>query len=312
MSAVSKYLDHFFNNQKKRLIKQEPRLDLMVQLAQLGVDKSLFYLHSKQTQKFISAKEQALKFRPRYRDLKIPNNKTELEHSISALKTIHSQIVDLPFKYFLHPLGIGHYLDLYDKISRDVSVQNVINNLNGSELLPKEMSVRRFDEQAVASLIFHSEVVSSYDTPTIEYDVNPGILGNEDSLRKLLEKADSGTLGKAELITLFNENENFSLALNRLSRNAQVRAKSWKNETYEKIYTLATQLPRWLRLADQPIDLLDKNYPKSALKLSSFTLINLTNSSFIAKKYAVLHNTGLKHVGDLVLFHRHLRDVVFK
>ena len=312
MKPVSNFLSQFFDNQKRRLVKADPDLDLMVQLAQLGVDKSLFFLSSKKTSKFLTAKKKALTFRPRYRDLEIPTNDLQLENSLTALKTIHSQIVDFPFKFFLCPLGVGHYLDLYDKISRDLSIQNVIDSLNGIETLPKEMSVRRFNQQAIASLIFHSEVVSTYETPAIEYDVNPGILENEGNLRALLERANTNSLGKAELITLFNENENFKLALNRLSRKAQVRVKPWKQDTYDKIYSLATQLPRRLLLTDRPVDLLDNNYPKSVLKLSLFTLVKLTNSSFIARKYSVLHDTGLRHVGDLILLHRHLRNVMFK
>lgn len=311
MSRLSDYINKFVRSQKQREIIPNLRADMALRLAQLGIDKSFIFLLSENKKKFISARETAVVFRPRYQKMLLNKNELDTKNTVLAMKAVHPNIINMPFKFFLHPIGIGHFSDLYDKLDRSVSVQNIIDYLNFKEKTPQALQVRRFEEQATASLIFHSEIASTYENPSLEHDVNPAAINTDDALEQILNRAIADAELGQQATHLFDSNDNLKFALQRVSHKTQIRVKRWQADTFEKIYLIAADLPRRLKFADRRIDLVSDEYPKAILMLSIFTLADLTNSSFIARKYSILHETGLRHVGDLVLFHPTFRKILF-
>ena len=219
-----KYFSKFFENQKKRQISRDLTVDMASQLAKLGIEKTIFFLLSQENNKFAIARERAFTFRPRYQKIRFASV-SDVNNSTSAMKTIHPNIVNMPFKYFLNPIGIGHFSDLYEKVDRSIRIQNVISYINATSPLPETMKVRRFEEQAIASLIFHSEIASAYENSFSEADVNPGAIDSEVAFKKIVAGSKASPEIKHEAIRFFANDENFKLAIERLSAKAQVRVR---------------------------------------------------------------------------------------
>jgi hypothetical protein len=273
----------------------------LTHMAKLGLDRAIYGLSQKKKKRDKLALKTAINFRPRYKTLYEKNEHLIKEQS-RVLRILDKGILSFPFKYFLSPIGKGDFSRLNQKLDRSLTIESVLDIIRSSNEIPKELQVRNFKLQAAASIVFHSEMVKSYNNPALERDVSSSMFEDQqwdDLIQNQKIKISEVTNSLSEV----TQADYFNKALIRCSKRAPARLSKWQEHTFKTLYSLALDLPRHLKLSSRKIDLFDIAYPEQVKKLSIFTLVSITNSAFLTKKYLQLHEVGIKNIGDLVLIH---------
>lgn len=282
----------------------------LTHMAKLGIDRAIYGLSQKKTKRDNLALNIAVNFRPRYKTLYETNEHLIKEHS-RVLRVLDKEILSFPFKYFLSPIGRGDFSRLGLKLDRSVTIESVLDIIRSSSEVPKQLQVRNFKLQAAASIVFHSEMMKSYNNPSLERDVSASLFEDQqwnDFIQNQKNKITEVTKSLPEVTQ-----EGFlDKAINRCSKRAPARLSKWQEHTFKTLYSLASDLPRHLRLSSRKIDLFDITYPEPVKKLSIFTLVSITSSTFLTKKYLQLHEVGIKNIGDLVLLHPNIFRLFFR
>ena len=80
--------------------------------------------------------------------------------------------MDMPFKFFIRPIGKGKFLELQNTIDRTIKVSDVIQIFKEKEKMPEWCkNISDFKNQAISSLIFHSQIVNSGNEFREEFDI---------------------------------------------------------------------------------------------------------------------------------------------
>jgi hypothetical protein len=282
----------------------------LTHMAKLGIDRAIYGLSQKKTKRDNLALKLAVNFRPRYKTLYETDEHLIKERS-RVLRVLDKEILSFPFKYFLSPIGKGDFSRLDLKLDRSLTIESVLDIIRSSNEIPKELQVRNFKLQAAASIAFHSEMVKSYNNPILERDVYSPIFEDQqwdDFIQNQKNKISEITKSLPEI----TQAGYLDKALMRCSKRAPARLSKWREHTFKTLYSLALDLPRHLKLSSKKIDLFDITYPEQVKRLSIFTLVSITNSTFLTKKYLQLHEVGIKNIGDLVLMHPKLFTLFFR
>jgi len=295
---------------KKRTLTVKIHHSHLAILASMGVDRAIHALIQQNSKAAQNALRTAIKFRPRFEKTILLDDKIVAAQS-QTLMILEKEFLKLPFKYFMAPIGRGDFSRLPQKLDRSITNHDILNIINSSDEPPDLLRVRNFKAQAAASLAFHNEMLRNYNNASLERDVSSSII--EDS------SVANFVYGKKEKLQeviknnhkLLESNE-LSLAVSRCSNRAKVRLSGWKESTFEAFYTLATRMPRHLKLSEKQIDLMSPEYPLLVKKLSIFALISTTKSQFLQKKYVQLHECGIKNISDLILMHSDLFRLFFR
>jgi len=295
---------------KKRTLTVKIHHSHLAILASMGVDRAIHALIQQNSKAAQNALRTAIKFRPRFEKTILLDDKIVAAQS-QTLMILEKEFLKLPFKYFMAPIGRGDFSRLPQKLDRSITNHDILNIINSSDEPPDLLRVRNFKAQAAASLAFHNEMLRNYNNASLERDISSSII--EDS------SVANFVYGKKEKLQeviknnhkLLESNE-LSLAVSRCSNRAKVRLSGWKESTFEAFYTLATRMPRHLKLSEKQIDLMSPEYPLLVKKLSIFALISTTKSQFLQKKYVQLHECGIKNISDLILMHSDLFRLFFR
>ena len=231
---------------------------------------------------------------------------------MNSSRILFKGYMDLPFKFFLSPIGKGHFGKLADALDRSLKIGDVISIINSDLNIPQQLNVRNFRRQASAALLFHSEIAKSY----AKVDLDRGAVGglfDTNGWREFIDSNQEKLLEVAKNIPNLKEHDGaFNKAVARVSKTAPIRLSSWRKNTFSEFYNLANDLPRHLQLAERRVDLFDDNYPKEVQKLSIFVLKSITKSNSMKQKYMLLHQVGIRHIGDLTMFHPYLFGLLFR
>ena len=79
------------------------------------------------------------------------------------------------------------------------------------------------------------------------------------------------------------------------------QTRSWKNSSFNQLFTLANRLPRTLNSIAIAKNITDCDYPKTIKMCSVFLLAGASENSSIKQKTRILHDIGLTNISDLVL-----------
>ena len=296
--------------QKKRTLTVKIHHNHLAILASLGVDRAIHALTQQSSKAAQNVLRTAIKFRPRFEKTILLDDKI-VEAQSQALMILDKEFLKLPFKYFVAPIGRGDFSRLPQKLDRSITNHDILNIINSSEDPPDLLRVRNFKAQATASLVFHNEVLRNYNNTSLERDVSSSII-EDSNVANFVSDNKEKVQGVIKNNLKLLENNELTLAVSRCSNRAKVRLSGWQESTFETFYTLATRMPRHLKLSEKQIDLLSPEYPLLVKKLSIFALFSTTKSQFLQKKYIQLHECGIKNVSDLILMHPDLFRLFFR
>lgn len=307
---TSRITDAQKSHARRRINTTTLQTQHLKKLAFWGFERALVELSQRNGARAREAYRVSLAFRPRYKDLQSLSR-----HQANAYKMAFGDtakaILPLPFKFFLQPIGIGHFKNLYKGLDRTLSAQDVIDMLNKNKETPEIFHIRNFAQQAAASILFHSETYKSYQKPSLEHQTLPGFLKATELEQFFWNHSELLSELKRDNSKILNYDENLSLALQRVSIRIKPKIRGWKSDSYEKFLNLAAALPRHLKLTNKSIKITECGYPQICNALSIYVLFNLMPSQHLRKKFAILHQSGLRHVGDLVVFHPQIRSMLF-
>jgi hypothetical protein len=288
-------------------LSKPPNHKQLLQLAKLGIDNA-FYQLAILERKEVSI---AIEFRHRYKNINtIPAE--NLRVYLKKFTTIDEFLLKLPFKYFLFPIGTGSFGNLYLSLDRSIDNQYVLDILNSKRDIPKELDVPNFINKARATLLFHSEIMKNYENPRMEWDIHEPIFKLQDFINFKNTAAHKFNQSTSNTLDILVMDMNFSHAISRCSSSARFRLGGWKAETFRKIYALCNELPRYLKICDKRVDLLSEDYPDTIKALSIFSLFVLTNNTSLRKKFYVLHEIGIRHIGDIILMSPNIYQLFFR
>ena len=295
---------------RRRLNSSSLSIKRLQMLAFLGIERAIVELSLRNGVRASTALRRCVSFRPRYVHLQV-HDTAKKKRQQTNLQTTAKAITGLPFKYFLQPIGIGRFKNLYGRMDRAHSNQDIIDILNGRNENIALFDVPNFFDQAAASIIFHSETFKVFGNPHLEHETLPGLFSD----KRAVEAFFWNNSNKLQQLKSYNpalvmDDGVLTNALIRVSSRLKPKIKRWREDTYQKFLTTAASLPRTLRLSTHTIKLEDKSYPEVCSKLSIYVLYDLMPSQHMREKLILLHQNGLRHVGDLIVFHPSVRNLV--
>ena len=276
----------------------------------MGIDKAYIALilqsHKVAVKKVISRVQ---KHRSRYKD-KITNNINAYLY-LNSFRTVNPTIMNYPFKFFIKPMGKGRFLYLQENIDRTILVRDVVEILNEQKTDPDWcLNISDFKNQAISSLIFHSQIINDSYVNKEEFDILDYVFDEEftkQTFQNLFSKLRVNN--QAEFINFSQHSDIFSNALHNLTIDLIQNLKKWQNLSFDQIYQLASETPRRFKVSKERIYLDNSAFPKDLLKLSVFVLSSLTNNSNVVKKIELLHRCGIRRIQDLIIFHKPFRPI---
>ena len=140
-------------------LKNQVPVKYLSKMAFLGLDESFATLKGRRNcDTNIMRCDAAEKFRPRYK-----NNTLEPKNAKSYTQVIPEEILNIPFKTILQPIGKGEFKRLSEKLPRTIKVRDVINYIHGETNLDNlVLNVSQFKSQAISSISFHSQIYKRY------------------------------------------------------------------------------------------------------------------------------------------------------
>lgn len=289
-----------------RLRNQVP-IRYLSKMAFMGLDASFAALAARQNcAANVTKCDMARRFRPRYKTNSMPaaRAKTITQH-------IPSEMLDIPFRALVRPMGKGSFLALSEHLPRSVTVGQVVDQIQGDTgLYSKFSDVSQFKSQAIASISFHCQIFGRYGITHIESDVLDYIFDKGQSASSIAEEMNEVSESISQLILHdtqvsgkgYHPIENVTAdAISFLGR--------WKKSSFDVISKEVRTFPKLLGCSNGAIDLQDPEYPESLKRLSVFAIASVSHRLNIAKKMAVLHKVGLCAIEDLLLLTDRYRSI---
>lgn len=300
--------------QNSRMLPKLPKVIYLRLLSWYGIDKAFTSLSLESHRKSISGiLESVTKFRPRYS--KIDKSIFKKKYFLDSFLSVNPILVRLPFKFFLYPVGRGKFINLKNDLDRTFLIQDVIEHLNKRYTFNNHhfKDVSDFDHQAISSLIFHSQICSSFSDVKEESDILDYVFKIELSKQNLIEfflENYSKNINKDEILKCIDEIDNTSIAFNNLTIDLIKQIKNWQNTTFDQIFNLSSELPKRLKLSKERVALNQPHYPKIVQRLSIFTLSSITSSNSLLKKIEILNRLGARRIQDLIIFSNIFRPLL--
>ena len=278
-------------------------------LAFLGIERAIVELSLRNGVRASTALRRCVSFRPRYVHLQVhdtaqkkgskPTFKHGESHHWLAVQIFFATNRYWPLQKSIWSNGPAH------------SNQDIIDILNGRNENIALFDVPNFFDQAAASIIFHSETFKVFGNPHLEHETLPGLFSDKRAVEAFFwNNSNKLQQLKSNNPALVMDDGVLTNALIRVSSRLKPKIKRWREDTYQKFLTTAASLPRTLRLSTHTIKLEDKSYPEVCSKLSIYVLFDLMPSQHMREKLILLHQNGLRHVGDLIVFHPSVRNLV--
>ena len=263
---------------RRRLNSSSLSIKRLQMLAFLGIERAIVELSLRNGVRASTALRRCVSFRPRYVHLPSSRHRDKKEAANQPSNNGESHHW-LTVQIFLQPIGIGRFKNLYGRMDRAHSNQDIIDILNGRNENIALFDVPNFFDQAAASIIFHSETFKVFGNPHLEHETLPGLFSD----KRAVEAFFWNNSNKLQQLKSYNpalvmDDGVLTNALIRVSSRLKPKIKRWREDTYQKFLTTAASLPRTLRLSTHTIKLEDKSYPEVCSKLSIYVLYDLMPS----------------------------------
>ena len=264
-------------------------------MCMLGVDRaalSLIYNSGK------SNLPQAIQFRDRFKKY-LNLSQKELKISFDSLHFISENLLPLPLKYFLEPFANNQIRNFAYKLDRNFTIQNSLVEINEPKYAKVLKGAKGNIDIIASSLILHSQLVPRFFNLQYEKDVLGYIFQYgataEDIMRYLAPYINNNSMEIEHIV--YNHTQAF---LN-LTSDFLHQTRSWKNSSFNQLFTLANRLPRTFKFDSDSEEITDCDYPKTIKMCSVFLLAGVSENSSIKQKTRILHDIGLTNISDLVL-----------
>lgn len=296
------------SRRETRLRNQVP-VKFLSKMAFMGLDGSFAALEGrKNCQSNIDRCNAVRRYRPRYEAISIPPNEGK-----SITQYIPSDLLDIPFRAIVQPMGKGGFLRLSETLPRSITVRQVVEHIHGDGDLNQAIShVSQFKSQAIASISFHSQVFNRYGATHFENDVLDYVF-EEGQREASIQEEILGVhqpIGNLEFKADTTDSDPYHPIKN-LTVDAMYLLGRWKNTSFQQIIREAQFFPRFLGLSSRPMDLKDPEYPLALKKLSVFCLGSISGRKNVTDKMEILHKVGFCNIEDLVILSDNFRPIFF-
>ena len=287
-----------------RLRNQVPT-KLLERMAYLGLDNAVAALAGRQNCEINTTRFRRSKsYRQRYQTLNHPSN-----HARFHLQAIPHDLLRLPFRYFVEPLGKGSFLSLAEHLPKTVTVRQVVEFLNKGTLPhPTISDVSQVKPQMIASLSFHSQMFQLSEVLYREYDALDYVFGEEISREQLIDALFFLDREIGESLENCRNKDDLLRSLRSFTADAASQINRWRNSSFDLFLNQRIPFSRMMGLDAQSSDAEDlERVSENIFRLSVFSLASFSHSSNVKKKAAVMHRVGLCYYRDLALFEEPFR-----
>jgi hypothetical protein len=291
-------------SQPKATLRNQVPARYLTRMAYMGLDESFKALSERQTSKHNTERYQrAIKWRTRF-------SENKLNHfGKNSTQIIPEEILDLPFRLFVYPMGSGGYLKLGKTLPRTPTAKNVFDYLNSDDPPPtwaKEVS--GFKAKALASLSFHAQAYRRAKIYGTEEDVLDYVFSSNLSSRTV----------KHVLLDILDQNQKTFVdthsdiavpIFKRLTVDALQNMKNWRKVSFEQICQDVASLPRLAGLTNQSVSIWSPFYPEQLRRMSIFCVCSSSDRNNVMLKVETLHRMGLCSIGDTALLTEPFRSI---
>ena len=232
-----------------------------------------------------------------------------ISSSINSLKFVPEEILNIPFRAFVSPLGKGKFLKLGSALPNSVQTRDIVNFINGDIDVPHKLisEVSQFKSQAVASIVFHS----------ISFVNSDKLHNNEESLDYLFSKEKTPQEISNILFQILpykyheaanlNETHFIPHPIKNLTADAMQRLVRWKPITFSQLLKDCMFFPIFLDITDNRYSISNIKYPSNIRKLSIFSLNSITNKQNVKNKIKTLYTLGFRTIGSILMLEEKYR-----
>ena len=316
--------DDLINNSIQTIIREEeedinnklckfPNSEAFSELAFLGLDNALISaLFNKDKIKKKNYFTKIIDWRTRYKHSLTQISEEQYKKIALEFLSINKLIINFPFKFFLRPMGKGLFLHLEKEIGREVTNLKIIKIMNENKKLPDIIKdVSNFRNQAIASLVFHSEISKDFLKVREEKDVLSYLTDEPLSQEQWSDIFFRTNIENKDIILKCISNSNlFCNALNNITIDFIKQISSWKDSSFDQIYKVAVEVPRKLKLNQSRINIHEEGYPELVLSLSVFCISGSSNIENVIQKVKIMHRLGMRRIQDVILFHKDFRSLL--
>jgi hypothetical protein len=295
-------------NSAARLRNQVPTKFLET-MAFLGLDNAVVALAERQnceinTTRYLRSKS----YRPRYQTCNVPP-----KHARFVTQAIPKDLLRLPFRYFVEPLGKGSFLRLAERLPRSVTVSQIVEFLNnGVSPHPSIASVSQVKPQMIAALSFHSQMFQLSNILRREHDVLDYVFGKEVSEEQLIDAMFFLDRDSGDSLEKHRNKDELLQSLRNLTVDSAYQINRWRTASFDLFLRERTLYSRMMGVGAQGSNVSDREANNGTLpRLSIFSLASCSHSSNIKNKAALMHRVGLSYTRDTTLFEEPFRRLFF-
>jgi len=294
-------------------LKNQVSMNYLFKMAIMGLDTAYFAMQKRKNSAVnINYEKHASTSRSRYKlffnyDKHVQNKITSA--SINALKFVPEEILNIPFRAFVSPMGKGKFLKLGSELPNSIQTQDIVNYINEDISAPSKMieEVSQFKSQAVASIAFHSISFVNADAIHQEYDSLDYLFSKENTIQAISNILLQSLPKKYRETAIINEYQFNPHPIKNLTVDAMHRLRRWKDITFSQILNEGMFFPKFLGITDTKYNISDIEYPSHITKLSIFSLNSITTRNNLSQKLPILYNMGFRTIASILMLEKKYR-----
>jgi len=289
-------------------LKNQVAMKYLLKMSFLGIDTAFLAMQGRLNSDInIRYASLAKGYRGRYNSAEDPSNQI-IRNAVKDLKLVAENILNLPFRSLVSPIGKGGFLKLGENLTNNIKTLDIINYLDNNNLSSNLLGeinliagISNFKSQAIASIVFHSInyknsiiVHPEFDTLDYLFTIDKTISDISEELYPLLNRNYRQSMN-------FNEVGFYPHPIKNLTIDAMIQIKSWKENSFKQILHECAALPYLLGISEQSISIENPEYPEWLKKSSIHLISSISFRNNVRRKLEMLYNLNFRSIGSLLL-----------